>query len=87
MLPRFGQLRLNEVSQADVFAWLTTKANLEGLSAGTDNRLYRLLTDMWAHAVRSELPGAEPNPLEGRVWNGALEDVDAGISFRRRPPA
>ena len=65
VLPRFGQLRLDQVSEADVFAWLAAKGEGSGSVPGTDSRLHALLGRMWALAVELKLPGAETNPLEG----------------------
>ncbi len=65
VLPRFGQLRLDQVTQADVFAWLAAKVEVEGHPAGTDGRLHALLSRMWGLAAELGWPGAEPNPLEG----------------------
>ena len=65
MLPRFGQLRLDQVSEADLIAWLAAKGEGEGLPAGTDRRLHGLLSRMCAMAVELKLPGADLNPLEG----------------------
>jgi diguanylate cyclase (GGDEF)-like protein len=84
VLPRFGQFRLNEVSQADIFAWLAAKVEVEDHPPGTDTRLHHLLNQMWRLAVRLELPGAEPSPFEGQSWSekrierdGILTHVEA----------
>jgi integrase len=68
ILPRFGQLRLDQVSQSDISAWLAAKADVEDHPAGTDDRLHALLSRMWSLAVELEMPGAEPNPLEALRW-------------------
>ena len=65
ILPRFGQLRLDQVTESDIFAWLAAKGEVEGLPPGTDNRLHSLLSQMWALAASLNLPGADSNPLEG----------------------
>ncbi|HEX9964942.1 MAG TPA: EAL domain-containing protein [Allosphingosinicella sp.] len=65
VLPRFGQLRLDQVTEADIIAWLAAKGDGEGLPPGTDRRLHGLLSRMCALAVDLKLPGAELNPLEG----------------------
>jgi diguanylate cyclase (GGDEF)-like protein len=65
ILPRFGQLRLDQVSETDVVTWLAAKGEAEGLPPGTDGRLHALLSRMWALAVELKLPGANSNPLEG----------------------
>jgi diguanylate cyclase (GGDEF)-like protein len=68
ILPRFGQLRLDQVSQADISTWLAAKSDVAGQPAGTDDRLHALLSRMWSLAVELEMPGAEPNPLEALRW-------------------
>ncbi|MGA9581214.1 MAG: EAL domain-containing protein [Allosphingosinicella sp.] len=65
VLPRFGQLRLDQVTEADVIAWLAAKGQSEVLPPGTDRRLHGLLSRMCALAVELKLPGAALNPLEG----------------------
>jgi integrase len=65
ILPRFGQLRLDQVGESDVLAWLAAKVEVEDLPPGTDSRLHSLLSRMWALAVELKLPGADSNPLEG----------------------
>jgi integrase len=65
ILPRFGQLRLDQVSETDIVTWLAAKGEAEGLPPGTDTRLHNLLRRMWALAVELKLPGADLNPLEG----------------------
>ncbi|MGZ8342419.1 MAG: EAL domain-containing protein [Allosphingosinicella sp.] len=65
ILPRFGQLRLDQVTETDIVTWLAAKGEAEGLSPGTDSRLHSLLSRMWALAVELKLPGADSNPLEG----------------------
>ena len=67
ILPRFGRLRVDQVTEADVVAWLSAKSEAEGLPPGTDSRLHGLLSRMWALAVKLELPGAEFNPLDGSL--------------------
>jgi diguanylate cyclase (GGDEF)-like protein len=67
ILPRFGQLRLDQVTEPDVLGWLAAKGQPEGHAAGTDARLHKLLSKMWTMAVELKLPGAESNPLEGSM--------------------
>ena len=45
--PRFGSLRLDEVKQTDVVAWLTTKWQDEGYAKATVNRLQVVLGCMY----------------------------------------
>jgi diguanylate cyclase (GGDEF)-like protein len=67
ILPRFGQLRLDQVTEPDIVAWLAAKSGVEGHPAGTDGRLRILLSRMWSLAVELNLPGAGSNPLEGSL--------------------
>jgi diguanylate cyclase (GGDEF)-like protein len=67
ILPRFGQLRLDQVTEPDIVAWLAAKSEVEGYPAGTEGRLRALLGRMWTLAVELDLPGAGPNPLEGSL--------------------
>lgn len=78
VLPRFGQLRLDEVSEADLFAWLAAKVEVEACPAGTDDRLHALLNQIWNLAVKLGLPGAESNPLERHSmgeWRAARHEA------------
>lgn len=63
--PRFGTLRLDEMKQTEVVAWLTTKWQEEGYAKATVNRLQVVLGCMYKLAQRSNLPGAENNPVAG----------------------
>jgi diguanylate cyclase (GGDEF)-like protein len=96
VLPRFGQLRLGEISQADIFTWLAAKLQVEGHPPGTDHRLHLLLSRMWALAVQLKLPGAEPSPFNGHGWldtsvnqtilsfADAYRVVEAGVASNNR---
>ena len=78
VLPRFGQLRLDEVSEADLFAWFAAKVEVEACPEGTDDRLHALLNQIWNLAVKLGVTGAEPNPLEGRSvgdWRAARHEA------------
>ena len=81
VLPRFGQLRLDQVSQADVFAWLAAKVEVEGHPAGTDGRLHALLGRMWTLAAELGWPGAEPNPMEGSGFFETRVERHPGLSL------
>jgi integrase len=81
VLPRFGQLRLNQVSQADIFAWLAAKVEVENQPPGTENRLFDLLSQIWALASRLDVPGALPNPFEGHSWPRRQAACDANITI------
>ncbi len=80
ILPRFGQLRLDQMSQADLFAWLAAKVDSEDHPPGTADRLHQLLSEMWSLAIDLELPGAEPNPLAGRAWFESRRERDGILS-------
>ena len=78
ILPRFGQLRVEEVSEADLFAWLAAKVDVEQHPAGTDDRLHSVLNQIWALAAKLGVPGAKPNPLERRScsdWRAAQDEL------------
>jgi integrase len=65
IIPEFGKLRLNQVKQNDVTAWLARKITEEGYAKATVNRLQVILSCMFKLAKRSKMPGADQNPLEG----------------------
>jgi diguanylate cyclase (GGDEF)-like protein len=67
VLPKFGQLRLDQVSEPDVLNWLAEKANEGQQEPGIDARLHALMKQLWAVAIQLELPGVGYNPLEGSV--------------------
>jgi integrase len=64
ILPRFGALRLDQVSKSDMLSWLAEQAET-GDQPGTDERLHGLLRQLWTLAGELRLPGAGENPLEG----------------------
>ncbi|HET9427167.1 MAG TPA: EAL domain-containing protein [Allosphingosinicella sp.] len=80
VLPRFGQSRLNQVSRPDITSWLQAKMEIERQPPGTDERLHSLLSQMWTLAGQLKLPGAEPNPLEGKSWVARRADAHAGLT-------
>ena len=80
VLPRFGHLRINQVSGADISSWLAAKMEVERQPRGTDERLHSLLTQMWTLAAQLKLPGAEPHPLQGKSWVARRADADAGLT-------
>ena len=65
ILPEFGKLRLDQVKQNDVTAWLARKITEQGYAKATVNRLQVILSCMFKLAKRSKMPGADQNPLEG----------------------
>jgi diguanylate cyclase (GGDEF)-like protein len=67
ILPRFGQLRPDQVTEPDIVAWLAGKSALEGHPAGTDGRLRALFGRLWTLAGGLELAGASAASLEGSL--------------------
>lgn len=65
VVPKFGRLRITEVTQADVVAWLDHKASVEGYAQATLNRLQVIFSLMYKLAGRWNVPGADHNPLAG----------------------
>jgi integrase len=67
ILPRFGQLRLDEVAQSDVTAWLAAKANIEGHPPATVSQLQTILSQMDILAKQWGLPGAGSSAAQGAL--------------------
>ena len=65
IIPQFGKLRLDQVRQNDVTAWLASKVDKDGYAKATVNRCQVILSCMFKLAKRSKMPGADQNPLEG----------------------
>jgi len=65
VVPKFGKLRITEVTQADVVAWLDHKVRVEGYAQATLNRLQVIFSLMYKLAKRWNVPGADHNPLAG----------------------
>lgn len=65
ILPRFGRMRLDEVEQSDIVAWLAAKIQEERYAPATVNRLHVIFSYMYKLADRWGLPGSERNPLKG----------------------
>ena len=65
ILPRFGRMRLDEVGQGEIVAWLAGKVQKEGYAPATVNRLQVIFSYMYKLADRWGVPGAERNPLKG----------------------
>ncbi|WP_294266173.1 site-specific integrase [uncultured Sphingomonas sp.] len=65
ILPRFGRMRLDEITQEQVVAWLDAKVKKEGYALGTRNRLHVVLSYMYKLAKRWGMPGSDVNPLLG----------------------
>jgi integrase len=68
ILPKFGQLRLDQVAETDLTAWLSAKDGDGGTAAGADNeRLKKLVGRMWTLAIDLKLADSELNPFEGSL--------------------
>lgn len=65
ILPRFGRMRLDEVTQNDVTSWLSAKVKDDGYAPATVNRLQVILSYMFKLAKRWGVPGSELNPVAG----------------------
>jgi diguanylate cyclase (GGDEF)-like protein len=65
ILPRFGDLRLEQVGKSDIVEWLSGKGEAADQPPGTESRLHALMSQLWTLAVDLKLPGADSNPLEG----------------------
>jgi diguanylate cyclase (GGDEF)-like protein len=65
LLPRFGDLRLDQVGKSDILDWLSAKGAAADQLPGTEGRLHSLMSQLWTLAVDLKLPGAGENPLEG----------------------
>ena len=65
IVPKFGKLRITDVTQADVVAWLDAKVKEHGYAQATVNRLQVIFCLMYKLAKRWQVPGSEHNPLAG----------------------
>lgn len=63
LIPRWGRLRLDEIKQTEVAAWLGEKR--KSLAPATVEKLRVTLSRSFELAKRWELPGAEINPVRG----------------------
>ncbi len=64
ILPRFGRLRLDEIEQSEVAAWLKSKVD-EGYAMASANFLHVVFSHMYRLARQWDVPGAATNPLTG----------------------
>jgi integrase len=68
ILPKFGQLRLDQVADSDLAAWLSARSGSDGSAGGADGeRLKKLVGRMWTLAVDLKLADSESNPFEGSL--------------------
>jgi integrase len=65
LIPRFGKLHLDEVTQTEVVEWLESKVRVDGYAQATVNRWHVILSHMYRLAKQWGVPGTERNPLQG----------------------
>ncbi|PZO71249.1 MAG: integrase [Pelagerythrobacter marensis] len=73
--PRFGKMRLDEITQRDVARWLAEK-RASGLAPATVEKLRVVLHRSFELAASWGLPGSQPNPVKGITkpkYNNARE--------------
>jgi diguanylate cyclase (GGDEF)-like protein len=81
ILPTFGPLRLDQVADCDVAAWLSTRAGNDRSTTGANSeRLRKLIGRMWSLAVDLKLADAEMNPFEGSLRFDRRGQGDALLS-------
>lgn len=64
ILPRFGKMRLDEITQQEVTKWLAEKRG-SGLAPATVEKMRVMLGRSFELASRWSLPGGERNPVRG----------------------
>lgn len=64
LIPRWGKLRLNEITQQDIAKWLGEK-RAGGLAPATVEKLRVTFHRSFELAARWSIPGAHPNPVRG----------------------
>ncbi|QGP77778.1 tyrosine-type recombinase/integrase [Sphingobium sp. CAP-1] len=64
LIPRWGKLRLDEITQPAVAKWLAEKAG-EGLAPATVEKLRVTLNRSFELAIRWDMPGVTKNPVKG----------------------
>jgi len=75
ILPRWGKLRLDEITARDIGLWLAEKG-AEGLAPATVEKVRIVLGRSFALALRWGIPGGESNPVQAvprRRFNNARE--------------
>jgi|GEM_PF-116199 len=81
IIPKFGQLRLDQVAETDLSAWLSAKGGKDGLAAGADSeRIKKLIGRMWTLAVDLKLADGELNPFQGSLRFDRRGQGDALLS-------
>ncbi len=67
ILPQLGHLRLDQVRESDLAAWLSARSQV-GTSGATDNRrLGKLLSRMWSLAADLKIAGTDFDSLQGSL--------------------
>jgi len=64
IVPRWGKLRLDEISQQDIAKWLAEKAD-SGLAPATVEKIRVLFSRSFELGSRWKIAGAETNPVRG----------------------
>ena len=64
LLPRWGRVRLDEITQANVASWLADKGG-EGLAPATVEKVRVLFNRSFELAIRWNTPGVTKNPVKG----------------------
>lgn len=64
LLPKWGKMRINEISQRDVALWLAEK-DAAGFKPATVEKLRIIFGRAFELAIRWDLPGAGKNPTRG----------------------
>ena len=64
LLPRWGKVALDKITQADVAQWLAAKAN-EGLAPATVEKIRVTFNRSFELAIRWNMPGVIRNPVKG----------------------
>jgi integrase len=67
ILPRFGQMRLDQVREPDLTDWLSSLGGDGAAGTGDSERLKKLVGRMWTLAVDLKLADADANPLTGSL--------------------
>jgi integrase len=67
ILPRFGQVRLDQVGDTEVAAWLSSLEGTEDACRADGERLKKLVGRMWTLAVDLKLTDGDDSPFEGSL--------------------
>ena len=64
ILPKYGRMKLDEVEQAEVAAWLKSKVDA-GYTPATVNGWHVVMSHMYRMAKKWKIPGGEADPMIG----------------------